>query len=329
LGGTGVPVGVDKKMKPERSNVEFATAGRMARDGPTSLGSIAGYGGHIQGKVAENIHSSTVQRANDLASVTRNRTPAWNQTPIKDTVKADHLADRSTPTGPGVATSCESSWRMQQFGEDGPGYSHCVTVPTQKTKYIDIKGSEIPGYQGYIPGRVPENVYGQAEARTNRVAQDRRQIPAYTPVKEGCGFAAQTAPAFWHQGADYPTIRNSMVAWRRNSIRSDVLPHFTEKERRSCVRGKLHETMGFKHGSAPSIPRAQFMWNKPKIRDSYEREISYDPGEEYPPGRVDPLEVAKRKGAAGEPSHTVKMDQMRQKLEYLQRNPDREMGTRT
>jgi hypothetical protein len=211
LGGTGVPIGVNKKMKPERSNVEFATAAGMARDGPATLGSIAGYGGHIQGKIAENIHSSTVQRANDLASVTRNRTPSWNQTPIADHVKADHLNDRSTPTGPGVATSTDASWRMQQFGEDGPGYSHCVTVPTKKSKYIDIKGSGIPGYQGYIPGKVPENVYGSAEARTNRIAQDRRQIPAYTPVKEGCGFAAQTAPAFWHQGADFPTIRNSMV----------------------------------------------------------------------------------------------------------------------
>jgi hypothetical protein len=89
LGGTGVPVGVNKTMKPERSNVEFATAAQMARDGPTTLGSIAGYGGHIQGKIAENIHSSTVQRANDLASVTRNRTPAWNQTPLHGTVTAD------------------------------------------------------------------------------------------------------------------------------------------------------------------------------------------------------------------------------------------------
>jgi hypothetical protein len=316
-------------MKPERSNVEFATAAGMARDGPTTLGSIAGYGGHIQGKIAENIHSSTVQRANDLASVTRNRTSSWNQTPIKETVKMDHLADRSTPTGPGVATTIDPSWRMQQFGEEGPGYSHVVGVPTRKAKYIDIKGADIPGYQGYIPGKVPENVYGQPEARTNRIAQDRRQIPAYTPIKEGCGFAAQTAPAFWHQGADYPTIRNSMAAWRRTSMRSDSCPHFTEKERRACVRGKLQETMGFKYGSAPSIPRSGFMWNKPKHRDAYEREVSYDPGDEYPQGRVDPLEVAKRKGAAGEPSHTVKMDQMRNKLEYLIRNPDRESGTRT
>jgi len=322
-------VPVNKKMRPERSNVEFATAAGMARDGPTTLGSVAGYGGHIQGKVAENIHSSTVQRANDLASVTRNRTKAWKQTPLKDTVKADHLADRSTPTGPGVATSIDASWRMQHFGEEGPGYSHVVAVPTKKSKYIDIKGSAVPGYQGYIPGKVSDNVYGQPEARTNRIAQDRRQIPAYTPVKEVFGDAAQTAPCFWHQGADFPTIRNSMVAWRRNTVRSDIIPHFTEKERRACNRGKLQETMGFKHGSAPSIPRSGFMWNKPKHRDAYEREVSYDPGDEYPQGRVDPLEVAKRKGAAGEPSHTVKMDQMRNKLEYLIRNSDREICKRT
>ena len=43
---------------------------------------------------------------------------------------------------------------MQHFGEEGPGYSHVVAVPTKKSKYIDIKGSAVPGYQGYIPGKV-------------------------------------------------------------------------------------------------------------------------------------------------------------------------------
>merc|ERR1712118_428374 len=83
-----------------------------------------------------------------------------------------------------------------------------------KSKYIDIKGSAVPGYQGYIPGKVADNVYGQPEARTNRIAQDRRQIPAYAPELHG-GLEAEHCPqrhhsAFYGEGA--PRVQSRKVA---------------------------------------------------------------------------------------------------------------------
>jgi hypothetical protein len=104
---------------------------------------------------------------------------------------------------------------------------------------------------------------------------------------------------------------------------------FTEKERRACVRGKLHETMGFKYSSAPQLGRDNYMWNKPRVRGAYEAEISYQPPYEPPPGRLNPVEVASRMGAAGEPSHSMKMDQKRWQTEFTLRASDREMVNRT
>jgi len=233
-------------------------------------------------------------------------------------------------TGPGRNTSADPSWRVQQFGDSHTGYSHTIHVPRGKSEDLDIKGASTVGYQGFIPGKKAENVYGQPIARTNRIAQDRRLTPAYSAnPDQACGFLSQTAPAFWLQGSDYPTIRNTVVAWRQNSVRPDMLPQFDEPERAAAARGSLHRTMGFSSPPAPPIHRAEFSWNKPRRRSAYEREISYNPPAEPFPGRQDPLEVAKTKGAAGEPSHTMKMDQLRHKLEYLARNSDREIGKRT
>lgn len=329
LGGTGVPGRAGARRAPHRSDIRFASVQHMARDAPVSLGSISGYTGHVPGKLSENVIGSTNQKANELATASRNFTPAWKQMPLAGSSSSKHIADRATPTGPGVRTSSEPSWRMQHYGHEGTGYSHTVKVPVDKPEDFDIKGASTVGYKGFIPGKVAENVYGQPVARTNRIAQDRRVTPAYSPPKEACGFLSQTAPAFWAQGSDYPTIRNSMVSLSRNMVRSDILPIFTEKERSYGARGSLHRTMGFRSDAPPPIHRDQFMWGRPRRRDAYEREISYQPPEPPYQGRTDPFDVAKVKGPAGEPSHTIKMDQMRQKLEYLQRNPDREMGTRT
>ena len=43
------------------------------------------------------------------------------QMPLRRSVKASHLADRATPTGPGVQTSPDASWRLQQCGQQGTG----------------------------------------------------------------------------------------------------------------------------------------------------------------------------------------------------------------
>lgn len=286
---------------PHSHERSFQMKGSMPRDAPTSLCAIPGYSGHIPGKEPENVIGSTFMKASELASSKRPcLSKSWANLALEPEVKPTLHKSRS--------------WRSEQFGMNDPAYTHTITVGT-KPRTLDLQGAEIPGYDGFIPGKYSEGVYGTTANITNKRSQARRMDPTYSPRKEACGAISQTAPSFWLTGADSKTIRHSCVALRREPLRSDMLPLFTQKERYHAQHGALHETMG--HGGRNRAPTSRSpAWNRPRRRLCQESEITYQPPDPPRTGRVSPADVAKVKGAAGEPSYTMVSDMLRVKQHF-------------
>lgn len=103
---------------------------------PRQTGVIPGYGGHIAGKVAENIHGGTFGCENDRS------------------LRAGPLRDfRRTLSAPDhLASYMEGKWDSRSLKA----------------------ASRIPGYMGTIPGKLSETVHGTRFGEANEMAQSLR-----------------------------------------------------------------------------------------------------------------------------------------------------------
>jgi hypothetical protein len=100
---------------------------------PRQTGVIPGYGGHISGKVAENIHGSTFSTENE-----RSR----RVIPVRDMKRTMSAPDHLT-------VHLQDKW-------DSPSLK---------------VASRIPGYMGTIPGKVSETMHGSTFGQTNEASQ--------------------------------------------------------------------------------------------------------------------------------------------------------------
>lgn len=106
--------------------------------GNFTLTAIPGYGGHIPGKVAENVISSTFNRSNQLAAVQCE----------------ERLIDDHTYT---------------QQPRNVPFHNpYGVTLPHRR-------GTDIPGYTAFVPGKYADGVFGHVFARANNISQLLKQ----------------------------------------------------------------------------------------------------------------------------------------------------------
>jgi len=99
-------------------------------------GAIPGYGGHIAGKVAENVHGGTFGTENE-----RSR----QGLPVRDLRRTFSAPDH-------LATHTMDKW-------DSPALK---------------VASRIPGYMGTIPGKTSESIHGMTFGNTNEAAQEVR-----------------------------------------------------------------------------------------------------------------------------------------------------------
>mmetsp|Transcript_29367 Transcript_29367/g.51450 ORF Transcript_29367/g.51450 Transcript_29367/m.51450 type:complete len:312 (+) Transcript_29367:110-1045(+) len=119
--------------------------GGMPKVGPKhrQVGCIPGYGGHIAGKVAENIHGGTFNSENERS---------MKGLPVRDlrrTLSApDHMA------------------------------THQLSRSQLDSKSLRVP-SRVPGYAGQIPGKMSETVHGCTFAEANATAQGLRK---YNPL---------------------------------------------------------------------------------------------------------------------------------------------------
>lgn len=110
---------------------------------------LPGYTGYVPGKISENVHGHTFQRANEYAV-------------------AEHQSRLScVPARSNIPTPAP-------FGRTTP------VCPTA--------GMDIPGYMGYIPGKYAGNIVGQTHAKgaesaclikTQQRAEQRQRADAY------------------------------------------------------------------------------------------------------------------------------------------------------
>lgn len=106
--------------------------------GNFTLTAIPGYGGHIPGKIAENVIASTYNRSNQLAAVQ-----------CEERLLDDHTYSQQPRN---VAMH-------NPFG---------ITLPHRR-------GTDIPGYQGFVPGRYADGVFGHVQARANNISMLLKQ----------------------------------------------------------------------------------------------------------------------------------------------------------
>ncbi|CAD7956039.1 unnamed protein product [Amoebophrya sp. A25] len=106
--------------------------------GNYTLTGIPGYGGYIPGKISENVIGSTFNRSNQLAAIQ-----------CEERVLDD-----------GQYTQQPHNYaRHNPFG---------ITLPHKR-------GTDIPGYTGFIPGKYADGVFGHVYARSNNVSQLLKQ----------------------------------------------------------------------------------------------------------------------------------------------------------
>lgn len=113
---------------------------------------VPGYGGHVTGKVAENVHGGTFRSEN-------------------------HLATQSLPM-----RSMRRTWSEPvsiSYNDSALGTGRGLDVP-----------SRIPGYSGTIPGKQSESVHGMRFAQANETAQSLRNSNPHIScdgwLKRGC-----------------------------------------------------------------------------------------------------------------------------------------------
>ncbi|CAD7957250.1 unnamed protein product [Amoebophrya sp. A120] len=106
--------------------------------GNYTLTAIPGYGGYIPGKVSENVISSTFNRSNQLAAIK-----------CEERLLDDHQYTQEP----------HNYARHNPFG---------VTLPHRR-------GTDVPGYTGFIPGKYADGVFGHVYARGNNISQLLKQ----------------------------------------------------------------------------------------------------------------------------------------------------------
>ena len=109
--------------------------------GNFALTGIPGYGGFVPGKRAENIIGATYSRSNQLSAV-----------------------------------------NVEERGMQGGVYSSYESQPENLAQYNPFgvtkayrRGTDVPGYAGYVPGKYADGVFGHVFARANNISSLLKQ----------------------------------------------------------------------------------------------------------------------------------------------------------
>eukprot|EP00927_Polykrikos_kofoidii_P073164 TRINITY_DN69233_c0_g1_i1.p1 TRINITY_DN69233_c0_g1~~TRINITY_DN69233_c0_g1_i1.p1 ORF type:complete len:339 (+),score=48.40 TRINITY_DN69233_c0_g1_i1:44-1018(+) len=156
--------------------------GRAARGLPS-------YGGHVPGKLAENMHGETWSKSseNSIAAYFAGRNAAPKQVGLltnggtiiapvhSDLLKEKPLFNPSYQDRIRGWSDCQfTGTAIESAGRQAPrdrqeGFT-CTPPPVPNVATHGFRGSAIHGYAGWVPGRVGESVVGERQCKTNAVS---------------------------------------------------------------------------------------------------------------------------------------------------------------
>jgi hypothetical protein len=132
------------------------TGGHPARQTTKRLGSIPGYGGHVEGKVAENVHGGTYRSENERTQRT-----------------LENRDLRRTASCPNTLTITVPPYQMTPEA--------LATAQRQHGATMGLNGNalnvapHIPGYMTTMPGKMSETVHGFTTGESSHKAQELRR----------------------------------------------------------------------------------------------------------------------------------------------------------
>lgn len=270
-GDTGSTAVLPRGEIPKR-----AAGGIPARGTNKRLAAVPGYGGFIEGKVAENLHGGTFRAENERTLLT------LQAREVRRTMSDFGTPGRSTLSAPPhSSTSPESIMQMQwrhgsTRGLDGVGLN---VAP------------HIPGTMTHVPGKVSESVHGLTATEASHQAQELRR---YNPHVNCEG---------WLRKGQWPSDKRPTYRFLNRVVQTDTQNLFSRAEDMDFAEDnrRLAQTFGL------HPPKSNIM----KPSDRYLHSLAASRmGKQDEPRHID----ASNMPPAGQPTHSPLLDGERWKL---------------
>eukprot|EP00931_Biecheleriopsis_adriatica_P003445 TRINITY_DN10512_c0_g1_i2.p1 TRINITY_DN10512_c0_g1~~TRINITY_DN10512_c0_g1_i2.p1 ORF type:complete len:232 (+),score=18.20 TRINITY_DN10512_c0_g1_i2:89-784(+) len=158
----GIPI-----VTPKHLQIGHETRRRAASQVMRSSKPIPGYTGHLRGHAAENVFASTFGEALVVGETARNRRDA-GCLPGDDLLTNTELRSRHVDGG-SLNTTMGSKLGHEPMAK-------AVSTFHNPRGHGLRAGAAIPGYAGFIPGKVAGNCFGKRVAMDNLHATDTRRI---------------------------------------------------------------------------------------------------------------------------------------------------------
>jgi hypothetical protein len=223
---------------------------------------IPGYGGHIAGKVAENMHGATFRAENERA--------AQHVLPLRQM--------RRVLSEPGSAMALSG-----ELGSTGNGHRGLSVAP------------RVPGYAGNIPGKLSETVHGMRFAEANEASQSMRHSNPFSSTES------------WMRRGNFPVDKLHSHQWCNRFQKTNTSPLLTAEEERDAFENSR------RLGSMFGLKTQERSYYRPG--DRYLHALTKRKAHAQLPGDPNSPDYP----AAGQPSHSLKLEPERVKLHQTSR----------
>eukprot|EP00928_Gymnodinium_smaydae_P086790 TRINITY_DN71217_c0_g1_i1.p2 TRINITY_DN71217_c0_g1~~TRINITY_DN71217_c0_g1_i1.p2 ORF type:complete len:352 (-),score=61.65 TRINITY_DN71217_c0_g1_i1:46-1101(-) len=175
------------------------TGGIPAKTTKRHLAAVPGYAGHVEGKVAENLHGGTFRAENELTLRT------LQSRELRRASSASSVPTISAPPFAGTAENVASMQRRHGAtrGLDGVGLN---VAP------------HVPGYMTHMPGKVSESIHGLTTSEACHKSQELRRFNPHVNCES------------WLRKGVWPSDKRPTYNFLNRCTQVDTQPLFSRQE---------------------------------------------------------------------------------------------------